>query len=146
MQVMRFEAGETDAIEPDERQELRFAGREGAAPRLLIYGMPVRASNSAFCFSISTTYRPAFGRARGRLAISEQNFRQAVSAAIDREAIVRLVYKGRATALGGPPWRAATSCGSTAPAASGALAGACAGLLWPPITLECLGGAARPAG
>ena len=66
--------------------------------------MPVPAWSSASCFSISTRSPPAHPPSRqARLAtLQRSNFRQAISAAIDRDALVRLVYQGRATALSSP--------------------------------------------
>jgi peptide/nickel transport system substrate-binding protein len=102
-QVLRFQAGESDiisrvgarnfaALEKDrERRGYELAGAGGSLEYNFLFfnlgdlpaGMaPQIAAHQAF--------------------LRRQSFRQAVSAAIDRNAIVRLVYLGRAVPLGGP--------------------------------------------
>ena len=65
--------------------------------------MRARAWNTISCFSISARWmRQRFPEIAARQAwFRDTKFRQAISSVVDREAIVRLVYGGRATALWG---------------------------------------------
>ncbi len=83
-QVLRFGAGETQLLN-------RFAARSAVLlPADLLTDLGPGLEYSFLFFNLGETGRPWFRDAA---------FRQAVSAAIDRDAMVRLVFSGRAAAL-----------------------------------------------
>ena len=102
-QVLRFQAGESDIISRVGARN--FAAlekdRERRGYELVNAGA---AWNTAFCFSIWPNCPPGSAPqiAAHQAFLRRKSFRQAVSAAIDRDAIVRLVYLGRAVALASP--------------------------------------------
>ncbi len=109
MQVLRFEAGESDMLSRVGARNYAALGKQAGVDGYVLYDAGPGFEWSFLCFNLA---RPGvWGRAA---------FRRAVSAAIDREAIVRLVYLGYASPLGAPvaagnrPWidgrLAATAC------------------------------------
>jgi peptide/nickel transport system substrate-binding protein len=100
VQAMRFEAGETDVISglsPQSFSALEpFQNKRGY--RLYDLGPGLEYD---FLFFNLNTLAPGTGpeAVQRERWFGKVKFRQAVSAAIDRAAIVRLVYQGRATAL-----------------------------------------------
>lgn len=100
-QVVRFQAGETDIISRlGARNYAALERRRGAAFRLHDLG-PGLEYNFLF-FNLNSLAGKNLPRVAARQAwFSKREFRQALSAAIDRQAIVRLVYQNRATPLWG---------------------------------------------
>jgi peptide/nickel transport system substrate-binding protein len=105
-EAMRFQAGEADIasrLSAENFPALSKAG-PGAPYRLVDLGAGLDYS---FLFFNLNGLDPARGpdAERKQAWFQDVAFRQAISAAIDREAIVRLVYRGRATPLWGhvPP-------------------------------------------
>lgn len=98
-QVARFVAGEADVIAgfgPGSYSMLERAS-ERAGHRVLDLG-----AGLDYTFLLFNLNPVPAGGAPARLWFQNQAFRQAVSAAIDRAAIVKLVYRGRATPIWGP--------------------------------------------
>jgi peptide/nickel transport system substrate-binding protein len=102
-QVLRFQAGESDiisrvgarnfaALEKDrERRGFELYSAIGSLEyNFLFFNLAELPASVAPQVAIHQTF------------LRRKSFRQAVSAAIDRDAIVRLVYLGRAVPLGGP--------------------------------------------
>ncbi len=86
--------------QPSERRQLRRAGpgrggRDATGSRISAPG-----SSTASCFFNLNTAGKLDGVSRKQAWFRQQAFRRAVSAALDRKGIARLVYQGRATPLG----------------------------------------------
>jgi len=111
MQVMRFESGESDMISRVGARNFALLERDSARRSFQMRDAGPGLETSFLFFNLNDLPTGASADLRTRQAnFLRRNFRQAVSAAIDREAIVRLVYLGRATALASPvaggnqPW------------------------------------------
>jgi len=101
MQVMRLEAGEADVLSRISAKNYAALAREAGRR-----GYVLRDAGPGFEYSFLL-----FNLGSGRPAVWDRvSFRRAVSAAIDRSAIVRLVYGSYASPLGSPvaagnkPW------------------------------------------
>jgi peptide/nickel transport system substrate-binding protein len=100
-QVVRFKAGETDVISRLSAPNFALLSAEASkARRLQDLGAGL---DYAFLFfnlnDVDAAKRPEV--ARKQAWFKQTAFRQAVSAALDRQGMVRLVYQGRATPLAG---------------------------------------------
>jgi len=107
MQVMRFEAGESDIVSRIsaknyaalEQARARHAPRDGYTLKDAGPGLEY----SFLFFNLNDAARNASADLKSHQAFFQRKaFRRAVSAAIDRAAIVKLVYLGHAVALGTP--------------------------------------------
>lgn len=103
MQVMRLEAGEADLVSRISAKNYAALARESERR-----GFVLRDAGAGFEWSfLFFNLNPLQAR---QAVWRRPAFRKAVSAAIDRQAMVRLVYRGYADALGGPvaagnkPW------------------------------------------
>lgn len=99
-QVIRFQAGDTDILSSFSAQNFAVLARDQAAKgyRLLDVG-PGLEYNFLF-FNLNDLAAKNLPQiSRKQVWFQDVRFRQAVSAAIDRDGIVRLVYGGRATPL-----------------------------------------------
>jgi len=99
-QVIRFQAGDTDILSSFSAQNFAVLAREQAAKhyRLLDVGPGLEYNFLFFNLNnLAATNLPQISRKQ--VWFQDVRFRQAVSAAIDRDGIVRLVYGGRATPL-----------------------------------------------
>ena len=100
-QVLRFQSGDTDIVSGLGAENFSVLSRQKASYTLADAG-PGLEYNFVFFNLNELSGRATPDLARKQRWFREVRFRQAVSAAIDREAIVRLVYQGRAAALYGP--------------------------------------------
>jgi peptide/nickel transport system substrate-binding protein len=101
-QVVRFEAGETDVLSRFSAENFVVLEREQAARGYHLYDLGAGFEYNFLFFNLNDLAakgRPEIAKKQGWF--QDARFRQAVSAAIDRESIIRLVYHGRATALWG---------------------------------------------
>ena len=99
-QVLKFQSGETDAIAPLGAENFSVLSRQQRGYTMTDAG-PGLEYNFLF-FNLNDPGQKASPElARKQKWFREVKFRQAVSAAVDREAIVRLVYQGRGTPLWG---------------------------------------------
>lgn len=99
-QVLRFQSGETDLISRLSAENFSVLSREQKDYAMVDAG-PGLEYNFLF-FNLSEPVEKASAETLQKLKwFRNMKFRQAVSAAIDREAIVRLVYQGRGSALWG---------------------------------------------
>jgi peptide/nickel transport system substrate-binding protein len=100
-QVLRFQSGETDMISRLGAENFSVLSRQARDYTMADAG-PGLEYNFLF-FNLNELGEKAPPEmARKQSWFRSEKFRQAVSAAIDREAIVRLVYQGRGAALWGP--------------------------------------------
>ena len=99
-QVLKFQSGETDVIAPLGAENFSVLSRQQRGYTMTDAG-PGLEYNFLF-FNLNDLGEKASAElARKQKWFREVKFRQAVSAAVDREAIVRLVYQGRGTPLWG---------------------------------------------
>jgi peptide/nickel transport system substrate-binding protein len=102
-QVVRFRAGETQVITQVSAENYSALQADQQAEHYKLYDAGPGLEYNFLVFNLNDDVK-------GRLPVIErkqkwfrdQRFREAVSLAIDRAAIVRLVYQGRAVALGAP--------------------------------------------
>lgn len=100
-QVMRFEAGETDVI--GRVGARNFAALEKGQTRgYAMHDLGPSLEYNFLAFNLNEMAGRHLPRIEAKQAwFREERFRQAVSAAVDREAIVKLVYGGHGAALWG---------------------------------------------
>ncbi|MGB7847662.1 MAG: ABC transporter substrate-binding protein [Candidatus Acidiferrum sp.] len=97
-QVLKFQSGETDMISQLSAENFSVLSRQQRGYTMVDAG-PGLEYNFLF-FNLNDPGEEASPEAlRKQKWFREVKFRQAVSAAVDREAIVRLVYQGRGSAL-----------------------------------------------
>ena len=102
-QVIRFQAGDTDVLDRISAENYNVLEREQAQRGYRLYDLgPGLEFNFLFFNLDDLSAKQLPGIARKQSWFRDVRFRQAVSAAIDRQGIVRLVYGGRGTPLWGP--------------------------------------------
>ncbi|HEX2665840.1 MAG TPA: ABC transporter substrate-binding protein [Candidatus Acidoferrum sp.] len=99
-QVLRFQSGETDVISRLGAENFSLLSGQKGDYTMVDAGPGLEYNFLFFNLSDPTQKTPAEIVQRQKW-FREVKFRQAVSAALDREAIVRLVYQGRGTPLWG---------------------------------------------
>jgi peptide/nickel transport system substrate-binding protein len=101
-QVIRFKAGETDLLARLGAENFAVLARDPAAGRYRLEDLGPGLEYSFLFFNLNDLAegKPA-AVARHRAWFRQTAFRQAVSAALDRQGMVRLVYQGRGTPLAG---------------------------------------------
>jgi peptide/nickel transport system substrate-binding protein len=100
-QVLRFQSGETDLISRLGAENFSVLSRQQGGYTMSDAG-PGLEYNFLF-FNLNEPGEKTSPDLRRKMKwFREVKFRQAISAAIDRDAIVRLVYQGRGAALWGP--------------------------------------------
>ena len=100
-QVVRFQSGETDIISRLGAENFSVLSRQARDYRMADAGPGLEYNFLFFNLNELGEKAPA-DMARKQSWFRSEKFRRAVSLAIDREAIVRLVYQGRGAALWGP--------------------------------------------
>jgi peptide/nickel transport system substrate-binding protein len=100
-QVLRFQSGETDIITRLGADNFSVLSRQQRGYTMADAG-PGLEFNFLFFNLNDLGEKPGPEMARKQKWFREVRFRQAISAAVDRDAIVRLVYQGRGAALWGP--------------------------------------------
>ena len=100
-QVLRFQSGETDLISRLGAENFSVLSRQQSSYTMSDAGPGLEYNFLFFNLNEPGEKTPP-DLARKMKWFREVKFRQAISAAIDREAIVRLVYQGRGAALWGP--------------------------------------------
>jgi peptide/nickel transport system substrate-binding protein len=100
-QVLRFQSGETDVISRLGAENFSVLARQQRGYTMADAG-PGLEYNFLFFNLNDLGDKTVPESARKQKWFRDVQFRQAVSAAVDREAIVRLVYQGRGAALWGP--------------------------------------------
>jgi len=99
-QVLKFQSGETDAIAQLSAENFSVLSRQQRGYTMVDAG-PGLEYNFLFFNLNDLGEKASPDLTRKQKWFREVKFRQAVSAAVDREAIVRLVYQGRGTLLWG---------------------------------------------
>jgi peptide/nickel transport system substrate-binding protein len=101
-QVMRFEAGETDLINRLSSENYFLLSNEQSRSRSQLADLGPSLEYNFLVFNQNDLAgKKLDGIARKQVWFHDQKFRQAVSAAVDRDSIVKLVYGMRGTALWG---------------------------------------------
>jgi peptide/nickel transport system substrate-binding protein len=100
-QVLRFQSGETDVITRLGAENFSVLSRQQRAYTMSDAG-PGLEYNFVFFNLNDLGEKSSVDLVRKQKWFRDVKFRQAISAAVDRDAIVRLVYQGRGTALWGP--------------------------------------------
>jgi peptide/nickel transport system substrate-binding protein len=100
-QVLRFEAGETDIIDRISAKNYSVLQQKQSSHGLQLYDLGPDLEYNFLLFNLNSTL-PAGAReiSRKQQWFNDVRFRQAISSAIDREAMNRIVYQGR----GAPIW------------------------------------------
>lgn len=104
-EIVKFRAGESDIVSRVSAANFDALAKAGPAP-YQTYDLGAGLDYSFLFFNLNDLDSATHADAVRRQAwFKDVSFRQAVSSAIDRDAIVRLVYRGRATPLWGhvPP-------------------------------------------
>lgn len=100
-QVIRFQSGETDVITRLGAQDFTLLTRQSRNAAMVDAGPGLEFNFLFFNLNELGSTVPA-EIARKQKWFQDVRFRQAVSSAVDRDAIVRLVYQGRGAPLWGP--------------------------------------------
>jgi peptide/nickel transport system substrate-binding protein len=101
-QVMRFEAGETDMVSRLSSENYALLTKEQSRSGWQLADLGPSLEYNFLVFNLNDIDLGKMGEiARKQVWFRDLKFRQAVSAAIDRDSIVRLVYGARGTALWG---------------------------------------------
>ncbi|MGB6485069.1 MAG: ABC transporter substrate-binding protein [Candidatus Acidiferrales bacterium] len=99
-QVIRFQAGDTDMLSRFSAQNFAVLQREQAAKGYELQDLGPGLEYNFLFFNLNNLAGKNLPQIAQKQAwFQDVRFRQAVSAAIDRDGIVRLVYNGRATPL-----------------------------------------------
>jgi peptide/nickel transport system substrate-binding protein len=101
MQVMRFQAGESDIINRTSAKNFAVLEKDRARRGYTLTDAGPGLEYSFLFFNLNDA-APGAAVDAGRQVLRRTSFRRAVSLAIDRDAIVRLVYLGHAAPLSTP--------------------------------------------
>jgi peptide/nickel transport system substrate-binding protein len=105
-EVMRFEGGETDILNRISAQNYAVLQKEQASRNLQLYDLGPSLEYNFLLFNLNSTLPANAGQVASKQAWFQQvKFRQAISSAVDREAMNRIVYLGR----GAPLWTHVTA-------------------------------------
>jgi peptide/nickel transport system substrate-binding protein len=101
-QVLQFEAGETDVISRLSAESFGVLSREQEARGFKLYDVGPGLEYNFLLFNMNEDTAGRLPQiSRKQAWFRDVKFRQAISAAVDRDGIVRLVYQGRGAALAG---------------------------------------------
>ena len=98
-QVIRFQAGDTDILSRLSAESYSTLEQEQQARGFRLYDLGPGLEYNFVFFNLNTTLPKDSAIARKQGWFRDIRFRQAVSSAIDRDGIVRLVYRGHAAPL-----------------------------------------------
>ncbi|HTU33345.1 MAG TPA: ABC transporter substrate-binding protein [Candidatus Acidoferrum sp.] len=102
-QVIRFQSGDTDVLSRFNAEDFSILQQTAAARHYRLYDLGPGLEFNFLFFNLNDLSSKNLPEIAAKQAwFRDVRFRQAVSAAVDREAIVRLVYNGRATPIWGP--------------------------------------------
>jgi len=101
-QVIRFQAGDTDVISRVNAENYLLLSKQASDRGLQLYDLGPSLEYNFLVFNLNDLQGKNLGQIASEQAwFGDIHFRQAVSAAVDRESIVKLVYAGRGAALWG---------------------------------------------
>jgi peptide/nickel transport system substrate-binding protein len=101
-QVIRFQAGETDIISRMSAESYALLSQPGSSRATELFDLGPSLEYNFLVFNLNDlSSRKLAAIASKQAWFQDLRFRQAISAAIDRDAIVKLVYAGRGAALWG---------------------------------------------
>jgi peptide/nickel transport system substrate-binding protein len=101
-QVMRFEAGETDVINRLSAENYSLLNKEQSRTGSQLVDLGPSLEYNFLLFNLNDVNSKKLDTiARKQTWFRDLKFRQAISAAVDRDSIVRLVYRSRGAALWG---------------------------------------------
>lgn len=102
-QVIRFQSGDTDVLSRFNAADYGVLQQTAAAKHYRLYDLGPGLEFNFLFFNLNDLASKGLPEIAAKQAwFGDVRFRQAVSAAVDRDAIVRLVYNGRATPIWGP--------------------------------------------
>jgi peptide/nickel transport system substrate-binding protein len=101
-EVIRFQAGDTDIINRVSAEDYALLEKDEAAHSFRIYDVGPSLEYNFLFFNLNSVLPERSDIAQKQNWFRQVKFRQAISLAIDREGITRLVYRGRATPLWTP--------------------------------------------
>jgi peptide/nickel transport system substrate-binding protein len=107
-EVMRFQAGDTDIINRVSAEDYSLLEKDQAARSFRVYDVGPSLEYNFLFFNLNSVLPAQSDISRRQNWFRQTKFRQAVSLAIDREGINRLVYRGRATPLWTPVTQASS--------------------------------------
>jgi peptide/nickel transport system substrate-binding protein len=107
-EVMRFQAGDTDIINRVSAEDYSLLEKDQAARSFRVYDVGPSLEYNFLFFNLNSVLPAQSDISRKQNWFRQTKFRQAVSLAIDREGINRLVYRGRATPLWTPVTQASS--------------------------------------
>lgn len=100
-QTLRFESGEIQLISPLSSEDFALLERSRRRSQMTLEDLGPGLAYSFLFFNLNALDKDALPEVEAKQRwFRHRPFRQAVSAAIDRRSMVRLVYRGRATAIG----------------------------------------------
>jgi peptide/nickel transport system substrate-binding protein len=115
-QVLRFEAGETDVIDRISAENYSVLQQQRASRHFKLYDLGPDLEYNFLLFNLNSTLPARAGEiSRKQRWFKDVRFRQAISSAIDREGMTRIVYEGRGAPIwshvtpGNRPWFDATA-------------------------------------
>ncbi|MGB0034349.1 MAG: ABC transporter substrate-binding protein [Candidatus Acidiferrales bacterium] len=101
-QVVRFEAGDTDILSRFSAENFAVLEKQQTAKGYHLYDLGAGLEYNFLFFNLNDLSSKKLPEiAKKQAWFQDVRFRQAVSVAIDRDSIIRLVYQGRATPLWG---------------------------------------------
>jgi peptide/nickel transport system substrate-binding protein len=101
-QVIRFQAGETDIISRMSAENYALLSKEAASRGTQLFDLGPSLEYNFLVFNLNDLSSKKLPSVAAKQAwFQDLKFRQAISAAVDRDAIVKLVYGGRGAALWG---------------------------------------------
>jgi len=101
-QVLRFQAGDTDIISRLSAENYAVLSKDAANRGIQLFDLGPSLEYNFLVFNLNDLASKNLGEISAKQAwFGNLKFRQAISSAIDREGIVKLVYAGRGAALWG---------------------------------------------
>jgi peptide/nickel transport system substrate-binding protein len=101
-EVIRFQAGDTDIVNRLSAEDYAVLEKDQAAHSFHVYDAGPSLEYNFLFFNLNSALPAQSDIARKQSWFRQVKFRQAISLAIDRQGIVRLVYRQRATPLWTP--------------------------------------------
>ena len=107
-EVIRFQAGDTDIINRVSAEDYSLLEKDQTAHSFRVYDVGPSLEYNFLFFNLNSVLPAQTDVAHKQNWFRQLKFRQAVSLAIDRDGISRLVYRGRATPLWTPVTQASS--------------------------------------